>query len=100
MKKLSLFLCMAVLAGCSHKTPVEKAFDDVQTSITEIKKSLPEECKTESVIHKIDEIEWRTQNAEKVCQTKIDDIKIKYERVLWLLILIFSVFFIKNFIKK
>lgn len=100
MKKLSLFLCITILTGCSHKTPVEKAFDDVHISIEEIKTSLPEECKTDVVIHKIEEIEWRTDSAQKVCQAKINDIKAGYERALWLLFFIFSVFLLKNFIKK
>lgn len=93
------FLCFS-LTGCSRKTPVDNAFQEVQTSIVAIKDSLPPECQTAEVIAKIDEVEWKRQTAESVCQAKIKDTQNKYERVLWVLGFIILAFLAKNFIKK
>ena len=93
------FLCFC-LAGCSKKTPVENAFHEMETSIVAIKENLPSECQTKEVLAKIDEVEWKRQTAESVCQAKIKDTQNKYERVLWVLGFVILVFFAKIFIKK
>lgn len=98
-----LFFCFLIglfLSGCSRKTPVENAFHEVETSIVAVKENLPPECQTKEVLAKIDEIEWKRQTAEQVCQAKIKDTETKYERVLWVLVFIGLAFFCKNFIKK
>ena len=87
--------CIFGLTGCSRKTPVENAFHEVETSIVAVKENLPPECQT-----KIDEVEWKRQTAESVCQAKIKDTQTKYERVLWVLGFIILALFAKNFIKK
>ena len=61
------FLCFS-LTGCSRKTPVENAFHEVETSIVAVKENLPPECQTKEVLAKIDEVEWKRQTAESVCQ--------------------------------
>jgi len=88
------------LSGCSRKTPVENAFYEVETSIVAVKQNLPPECQTKEVLAKIDEVEWKRQTAEQVCQAKIKDTQVKYERVLWVLFFIILAFFVKNFVKK
>lgn len=88
------------LSGCAKKTPVETAFDDVQTSIVNIKENLPEECQTVFVLEKIEKIESKIQVAQSVCEAKIKDTQVKYERSLWVLGIIILVFFAKIFIKK
>lgn len=93
------FLCFS-LTGCSRKTPVDNAFQEVQTSIVAIKDTLPPECQTTEVMAKINEVEWKRQTAESVCQAKIKDTQNKYERVLWVLGFIILAFFAKIFIKK
>ena len=98
-----LFICFFIsvmLVGCSRKTPVENAFHDVETSIVGLKETLPIECQTKEVLTKIDEIEWKRHTAEQVCQAKIKDTEVKYERVLWVLVFIGLAFFCKNLIKK
>ena len=93
------FLCL-FLVGCSRKTPVENAFQEVQTSIVSIKDTLSPECQTVEVLKKIDEVEWKRHTAESICQAKIKDTETKYERVLWVLGFIILAFFVKIFIKK
>lgn len=99
---LALLFCffISMLAGCSRKTPVENAFHNVETSIVAVKEKLPPECQTKEVLAKIDEIEWKSQMAEQVCQAKIKDTETKYERVLWVLVFIGLAVFCKNLIKK
>lgn len=99
---IALLFCffMSMLAACSRKTPVENAFHEVETSIVAVKENLPPECQTAEVMAKIDEVEWKRQTAESVCQAKIKDTENKYERVLWVLGFIFLAFLAKNFIKK
>ena len=92
--------CAFGLTGCSRKTPVDNAFHEVETSIVAVKENLPPECQTKDVLAKIDEVEWKRQTAESVCQAKIKDIQNKYERVLLVLGFIISALFAKNFIKK
>ena len=92
--------CAFGLTGCSRKTPVDNAFHEVETSIVAVKENLPPECQTKEVLAKIDEVEWKRQTAESVCQAKIKDIQNKYEHVLLVLGFIISVLFAKNFIKK
>lgn len=91
---------IGLLTGCSRKTPVENAFHEVETSIVAIKDNLPPECQTKEVLAKIDEVEWKRQTAESVCQAKIKDTQNKYERVLWVLGFIILAFLAKIFIKK
>lgn len=93
------FLCFS-LTGCSRKTPVDNAFQEVQTSIVAIKDKLPPECQTKEVLAKIDEVEWKRQTAESVCQAKIKDTQNKYERVLWAWLFMALAFFARFFIKK
>lgn len=98
-----LFFCFLIglfLSGCSRKTPVENAFHEVETSIVAVKENLPPECQTKEVLAKIDEVEWKRQTAESVCQAKIKDTQNKYERVLWVLGFIILALFAKIFIKK
>ena len=99
---IALLFCfyMSMLAGCSRKTPVENAFHEVETSIVAVKENLPPECQTKEVLMKIDEVEWKRQTAEQVCQAKIKDTQNKYERVLWVLGFIILALFTKFFIKK
>lgn len=97
---LLFLLFISLLSGCSKKTPVENAFHEMETSIVAVKENLPPECKTKEVFAKIDEVEWKRQTAESVCQAKIKDIQNKYERVLLVLGFIILAFFAKNFIKK
>lgn len=92
--------CIFGLTGCSRKTPVDNAFHEVETSIVAVKENLPPECQTKEVLAKIDEVEWKRQTAESVCQAKIKDTQYKYERILWVLGFIILALFAKNFIKK
>lgn len=96
---LFCFFCFS-LTGCSRKTPVESAFNEVQTSIVAVKENLPPECQTKEILAKIDEVEWKRQTAEQVCLAKIKDTQNKYERVLWILGFIILALFAKNFLKK
>ena len=93
-------LLLLLLSGCSRKTPVDNAFHEVQTSIVQIKETLPPECKTVEVLAKIDEVEAKRQTAEAVCAAKIKDTQTKYERILWVIGFIVLGLFVKNFIKK
>lgn len=101
MKKTLLFALTAfVLCGCMRKTPVEEAFDSIGQSVVSLEQSLPKECKTDVVMAKISELEAKNTTAQATCETKIQDYKIKYERVLGVLIFVILAFLAKFFIKK
>lgn len=95
-----IFVICLLFSGCSRKTPVESAFGGVQQAIVETKVSLPAECKTSEVLAKFDELETKRQIAESVCEAKIKDTQIKWERTIWLIILVVGAYFAKFFIKK
>ena len=100
MKRFTILLFLTVLlSGCWHKTPVEHSFNEVQQAVIAVKESLPVECQTETVMAKINEVESKRQVAQSVCEEKIKSIEIKYERALFALILIISVFFLRFFVK-
>lgn len=101
MKRFTILLTITVLlSGCTQKTPVEQAFDSIGQSVATLEKTLPKECKTDSVMAKIAELQTENAKAQATCETKIQDYKIKYERVLTLLIIIILAYFAKFFIKK
>lgn len=89
-----------ILSGCARKTPVEQAFDSIGQSVATLEQSLPTECKTDAVMTKIANLQTENAKAKATCETKIQDYKIKYERVLTLLTIIILAFFAKFFIKK
>ena len=89
-----------LFSGCSRKTPVESAFDGVRQAIVETKHSLPTECQTKTVLAKFEELETKRQLAENVCEAKIKDAQIRWERTIWLIILVVGAYFVKFFLKK
>ena len=89
-----------MLSSCTRKTPVEHAFDGVQQAIVQAKDTLPDECKTEQVLAKFEDLESKRIVAENICEAKIKDVQVKYERTLWIIFLVVLAFFAKNFIKK
>ena len=93
-------LLILLLSGCSRKTPVETAFNEVQTSIVQVKETLPPECKTVEVLAKIDEVEAKRKVAEVTCEAKIKDTQTKYERALGVIGLIILGIFVKFFAKN
>jgi len=93
-------MAFSCLGGCSRKTAVEHSFNDVQQAVDAVKETLPQECKTDVVLAKIGEIETKKQVAQSICKEKIKSVQIKYERSLFALILIISVFFLRFFIKR
>lgn len=95
-----IFVFCLMLSGCSRKTPVESAFSGVQQAIVETKDSLSPECKTNLVLARFDELEAKRQVAENVCEAKIKDYQVRWERTLWFIILVVGAYFIKFFIKK
>lgn len=100
MKHFAILLVLtALLSGCWHKSPVDQSFEGVQQAVVAIKESLPVECQTEIVLTKINDVESKRQVAQSVCEQKIKSVEIKYERALFALILIISVFVLRFFIK-
>lgn len=97
---LTLCFCLFSLTGCAKKTPVEESFTEVQTSIVQLKEQLPPECRADTILQKIEEIEWKRQTAEQVCQAKIKDTEVKYERLWWVIIFVILALTAKFFIKK
>lgn len=95
-------LCVTALslAGCSRKTPVDDAFNEVNTSIVALKEELPPQCKTDIVLKRIEKLESDNRFAEQACKSKIKDTQMKYERVLWVLGFLLLGIFVKIFIKK
>lgn len=67
------------LAGCSHKTPVEQAFQGVDENITAIDHALTPECRTENVMRALDAVRYETMTARVSCETKIQEYKTKYD---------------------
>lgn len=101
MKHFTILLIFTVLlSGCWHQNPVDHSFGEAQQALVAVKDSLTVECKTEIVLSKINEAEAKRQVAQSVCEEKIKSIEVKYERALFALILIISVFFLRFFLKK
>ena len=94
-----LFACLCI-SGCTRKTSVGHAFDNVQHEVVSMKDILPEECKTVEILEKFDKIDAKMQVAQSVCEEKIKSIQIKYERALFGLFLLISLLFLKFFIKR
>lgn len=94
-----LVVCV-MLTACNRKTPVENAFDNVGQAVIDVQASLPKECQTEIVLAKINDVESKRQVAQSLCAEKIKSVEIKYERAMFALIIIISVFFLRFFIRK
>ena len=91
--------CLLALFGCSKSTPVDSAFNSVHESIVAVKDSLPEECKTDAILRKIDNIENKSVVAESVCNSKIKEVQTRFERTLGALIIMILLFLGKFFLK-
>lgn len=96
---VAIILICGLLFGCTRQTPVDSAFSDANQAIVIVKKSLPKECQTEEILQKIDSVKIKYEKAQSVCEAKIKDVQIKYERTLWVIFIIIFVFFAKKFIK-
>ena len=106
MKKLSYAIlvliglfCVMSLTGCA-KTPVETVAESIEEQITSLENTLPKECKNEAVVAQIESLRAENKVAQAVCETEINNIQLKYERVLTILLVVLGVFFAKFYIKK
>lgn len=95
-----IFLMIGLLFGCATKSPVEESFNEAHQAIVVAKDSLSSECQTPEVIEKFESAKIKYEKAQNICEAKIKDVQIKYERSLWALFIIIFIFFAKNFIKK
>ena len=95
-----IIVICGLLFGCARHTPVESAFNDAHQAIVVAKDSLPAECQTSEILEKLNSAEVKYEKAQSVCEAKIKDVQIKYERTLGILFLIIFVFFAKILIKK
>ena len=88
------------LGGCQRKTPVETAFNSVENSVVALEKTLPIECKTEVVSEKIAQVRLEMAKAQTECEKKINEYKIKYERLLMVVSAMVLLWAIKFFYLK
>lgn len=91
--------CVMSLAGCG-KTPVETVAESIEEQIMSLEKTLPKECKTEAVVAQIESLRAENKVAQAVCETEINNIQLRYNRILTILLVVLGVFFAKFFIKK
>lgn len=91
--------CIMSLTGCA-KTPVETIAESIEEQITSLEKTLPKECKTEAVVSQIESLRAENKVAQAVCETEINNIQLRYNRILTILLVILGLFFAKFYIKK
>lgn len=92
--------CVMSLAGCASKSPVETVAESIEEQITSLEKTLPKECKTEAVVAQIESLRAENKVAQAVCETEINNMQLRYNRILTILLVVLGVFFAKFFIKK
>lgn len=92
--------CVMSLAGCASKSPVETVAQSIEEQITSLEKTLPKECKTEAVVAQIESLRAENKVAQAVCETEINNMQLRYNRILTILLVVLGVFFAKFYIKK
>lgn len=91
--------CIISLAGCA-KTSVETVAESIEEQIKSLEKTLPKECKTESVVAQIESLRSENKVAQAVCETEISNIQLRYNRLLTIFLVVLVGIFAKFFIKK
>lgn len=77
----AFFLLILLLGGCRHETPVQIIADSATAQVVALEKSLPPECKTESIQEQINNIKFEIGRAPAACETMMD--KVRAERNSW-----------------
>lgn len=88
MKMIFIFLILITCTGCSQKPVTENIANSVIESLDSIEKTLPKECKTESVIAQINGAKAQIPNIVQACNSLIDSEKQKTKK--WTLASIFE----------
>lgn len=69
--RILFVLLLLAFTGCSSTTATKNVADSVIESIESIEKTLPKECKTESVMAQINGAKAQIPNIVKVCETEL-----------------------------
>lgn len=87
------------MTGCARKTATDTAFDSVSKAINVLEQTLPEECRTEPIVSQIESIRASNTLAQTVCEAEINAVKVKYERLVGILVLIVAIYLGRFFLK-
>lgn len=77
MKRLLLLLIVMTLAGCSKTTPTQAIADNAVVAMQELKKELPEVCKTKEVYAKIDRVDALINTLPKTCELQVQNMRLE-----------------------
>lgn len=88
MKKILFAL---LLVGCTTQTPTESAVNAAIESITALEKSLPKECKTESVNAQIAALTTQVENTLLYCENEKKVLELEKDRLLMILFVMAAV---------
>lgn len=88
MKKILIAL---LLTGCTTQTPTESAVNAATESIVALEKSLPKECKTESVNAQIAALTTQVENTLLYCENEKKVLELEKDRLLMILFVMAAV---------
>lgn len=82
-KTIAIFLLILPLCGCQRKTPVQAIVDSATAQVVALEKTLPPECKTESIQEQMNNIKFEIGRAPAACEVMVD--KVRAQRNSWAL---------------
>lgn len=90
MKKIIVLLPLLLLA-CAKETVISKQNEAIKNQIETIKKTLPEECKTEAVLSQIKVLESQVDTELMVCEKSLKDLEDENKMIKTNVIILISV---------
>ncbi len=83
VKNIAFFICILACAGCANKTATDSILETVEQQIVALEKSIPPECKTESIKAQFAAIKTSKNSIAQSCKTHIA--KVETERNKWMM---------------
>lgn len=81
MKRFTFLLISTLLqSGCAQNNPTQAIIDNANTTLTEIKETLPPECQTKEVFAKIDKVQAIIKTAPETCELMLDKVRVQRDR--------------------
>ena len=97
------FLLALLLAGCAKNEPVSETIaDNAVNATTALEKTLPEECKTESIKAQLTVIKTQIRAINSACETEKEVItgeKLRWKYSFWILIGIIAAYILRKVTK-
>lgn len=77
MKPLTFSLTFIFLIGCTKTTPTQAIADNAVVAMQELKKELPEVCKTKEVYARIDRVDALINTLPKTCELQVQNMRLE-----------------------